>query len=168
VAYIDTVKQWFLRKKKPTQSQFHTLFDYLRWKDEVIAMADINGLVSALISKVNRADYEGHKVTVDADYSYNIPAGYLLEKIICFWGSNANISMSLVAFGGADVLPITNYSSGWNNPIIIEEFAAEDKTIYINGIPIGSKIVFMKRKINYEDIPPPTGEFSNEFSNEFN
>jgi hypothetical protein len=147
VAYIDTVKQWFLRKKKPTQSQFHTLFDYLRWKDEAITMADIAGLVTALVSKVNTNDYEGQLIEVNADYTYTIPAGHLLEKMVVYMGTADKIRISKVSIGNEDVMPELEQNAGWNNPIVLDELAVANTDLFIEGITAGSKICFIKRKI---------------------
>ena len=53
----DTVKPWFETGDFPTQSQFWTLFDYLRFKDEKIGLADLTDqLIAILNARVGRPE----------------------------------------------------------------------------------------------------------------
>lgn len=55
MALKDTVKQWFKTKLKPTQAQFYTFFDSIRWKDEKVATSDVDGLDVILAGKAERS-----------------------------------------------------------------------------------------------------------------
>jgi hypothetical protein len=147
MAFIDEIKPWFQTGDEPTQAQFYSFFEKLRWKDEAITMADIAGLVSALVSKVNTSDYEGQLIDVSADYTYTIPAGCKLEEMIIYMGSTANVRVSKITMGDEDVMNEIEMAAGWNDPVIVNKFAPTDMAIYIWGIPAGSKICFLKRKI---------------------
>lgn len=54
---IQTIKNWFLTGKKPTQQQFHAVFDSFRHKDDQIPMADVYGLNDALGTKQPAGNY---------------------------------------------------------------------------------------------------------------
>jgi hypothetical protein len=150
MAHRDTVKPWFETGDKPTQAQFWQLFDFLRFLDDAIAIGDVTGLVNALLAKVNTADYEGQLITYDGQATYVIPAGYLLEKIIPFYGEAGYMNLSVDIMGDTDVAEIPEIAAGWNRPVVLEIFAENNTNLYIDGIPAGSKIVFLKRKIKME------------------
>lgn len=148
MAFIDNIKPWFETNDKPTQAQFYQVFDWLRWKDEFINMADITGLVNALLGKVNTSDYEGQLIAYDAAATYVVPNGWLLEKIIPYWGEAGAISVSEVQMGDSEIINMEDLAAGWIRPITVDVFAGGgDKNVYIDGVPAGSKIVFLKRKI---------------------
>jgi hypothetical protein len=144
----DTVKPWFETGDKPTQAQFYTLFDSIRWNDEAIAIGDIIGLVAALLGKVNTSDYEGQLISTDVPITYTLPAGYLLERVVAFYGSGStNMQISKVSMGATDLIDKDDVVAGWNQPIDLNIFAPVNTDIYIDGIPAASKIVILKRKI---------------------
>lgn len=147
MANKDTAKQWFETGDKPTQAQFWQVFDWLRWTDVAIGMDQITGLDAALLAKVNKADYEGNCIAYDADATFTIPAGYLLEKIIPYYGANGSMNVSTVLMGDADEVEVPEVSIGWNRPIVVNIFAPANTDVYIGGIPAGSKLVFLTRKI---------------------
>ena len=60
MALKDTVKQWFKTKLKPTQAQFYTFFDSIRWKEEKIATSDVDGLDNLLTTKADKAPFDVH------------------------------------------------------------------------------------------------------------
>ncbi|MGQ0739151.1 MAG: hypothetical protein ACT4OJ_08850, partial [Bacteroidota bacterium] len=96
MANRDTVKPWFETGDKPTQAQFWQFFDWVRFLDDPIAMAEVTGLVNALLGKVNTSDYEGQLIAYDGPAIYTIPAGYLLEKIIPYYGGAGEMQISIV------------------------------------------------------------------------
>lgn len=143
----DQLKQWFETGDKPTQQQFWDWLDSYFHKTDGIAMADITGLVAALLLKADKSDFEGQLIAMDGPYIFTIPAGYLLEKIIPFYGDPGAMQISEGIMGDTDIADIPELAAGWNRPIVLDVFAEADKDIYIDGIPAGSKIVFIKRKI---------------------
>lgn len=147
MANKDTAKQWFQTGDKPTQAQFEQLFDWLRWGDQAIAMADITGLVTALLTKLNVADWEGTLIAYNGPATYTIPAGYLLEKIIVYYGDAGAIQISTVNMGDTDEYEQEEVAAGWNRPMQLDIFAEANTDVYIDGIPAGSKIVYLTRKI---------------------
>lgn len=55
MALRDTVKRWFKTNLKPTQAQFYTFFNSIRWKDEKVATSDVDGLDVILAGKAERS-----------------------------------------------------------------------------------------------------------------
>lgn len=147
MANKDTIKQYFETGDKPTQAQFWQFFDWVRWGDESIQMADIAGLAAALLAKMNTADYEGNCIAYDANAIYVIPAGYLLEKVIPYYGNAGVMAISTILMGDSDEADIPEVLVGWNRPIDLNIFAPANTNVYISGIPAGSKLVFLSRKI---------------------
>lgn len=147
MANKDTAKQWFETGDKPTQAQFWQLFDWLRWTDVAITMDAITGLSAALLAKVNKSDYEGNCIAYDADATFVIPGGYLLESVIPYYGANGYMNVSTVLMGDSDEVEVPEVYIGWNRPVVLNIFAHDNINVYISGIPAGSKLVFLLRKI---------------------
>lgn len=53
MANKDNAKQWFQTGDYPTQEQFYQVFDWVRWKDEGISIADIANLQNIINSLQN-------------------------------------------------------------------------------------------------------------------
>ena len=60
MAFKDTAKNWFKTGLKPTEAQFGSVFDFLRWKDEKVPIADIEGIEEILNDKADREAFETH------------------------------------------------------------------------------------------------------------
>lgn len=60
MAFIDTVKAWFNSGDEPTQAQFFQKFAWLRWKDEKVPTADVDGLNDLLIAKADKVPFDVH------------------------------------------------------------------------------------------------------------
>ena len=65
MALKDTVKKWFITNFKPTQVQFYTFFDSIRWKDEKLATSDVDGLDNLLTAKADKAPFAAHLVDIN-------------------------------------------------------------------------------------------------------
>jgi len=147
----NVLKSWFVTGATPTQQQFWDLLDSYFHRTDGLAMEDVSGLVTALQSKVDKTAYEasvqGVPVSFNADGTYSIPESWLLEMIIPYYSTAGTMKLSTVASGNEDVMPSTEISEGWNAPIRLDLFAPATKTLYIAGIPSGSKIIFFKRQI---------------------
>lgn len=154
MGYIDTVKPWFETSDKPTQAQFWQLFAYLRFKDEAIAIADIAGLVSALANKAEKAALEsfeqGERIEFNANGFYDIAEGYLLEKIIMLPGSDAAIDIGNTA-GTGDIYSSSTFgsvvSAATGEVFVVNLYAKATRRIYFTNVPVGSVIIFLRRKI---------------------
>lgn len=53
MSFKSTVKAWFETGDIPTQAQFYSKFDYLRWKDEKIPITDIEDIEEILDAKAD-------------------------------------------------------------------------------------------------------------------
>ena len=149
---VNTLKGWFETLDKPTQAHFWDWLDSFFHKSESIPQASVTDLVTTLNSLLPKSTFDayeqGQLIVVEANYTYAIPAGYLLEKIIPYYGAGGTMKLSKVAYGDEDVMPDTEVAVGWNNPIDVNILAVADAVnVYIDGIPAGSKINFIKRKI---------------------
>ncbi|MDB0601471.1 hypothetical protein [Tenacibaculum maritimum] len=60
MATKDTVKQWFKTKLEPTQTQFWSFFDSIRWNSETIPVSDVQGLDKILIAKADKQAFNIH------------------------------------------------------------------------------------------------------------
>ncbi|MGQ0738645.1 MAG: hypothetical protein ACT4OJ_06255 [Bacteroidota bacterium] len=148
---INTLKSWFETADKPTQNQFWDWMDSFFHKNEMIPQASITDLVNTLNSLVLQSVFDafeqGQLVTMDANYTYVIPAGYLLEKIIPYYGGAGEMQISIVGMGQTDISEIPEIAAGWNRPVQLDIMAENNTDVFIDGIPAASKIVFLKRKI---------------------
>lgn len=147
----DTVKPWFVTEAEPTQQQFWTLFDYLRFKDEALSIDDIATLSTLLMEKASQTSVDifigGELVVYNADGTYNVPAGYLLEKFIIIPSVDMNISVGKTN-GGGEIQPVQTLAGNEGEPIEVNVFAyLTDKVIYLNGITANTLGIFFKRKV---------------------
>lgn len=152
MANRDTVKPWFQTGKKPTQTQFYQLFDWLFFNDDGIAMAAVAGLVAALNGKADQATfnsfYQGELITASANVIYNQLANFLIEKIIIIPGADAVIRIGTTN-GGQEIMPdiAVTVADAQTYTQVINAFAIADRNIYINGVTANSKIIILKRLI---------------------
>jgi hypothetical protein len=153
MANKDTAKQWFEKGDKPTQAQFAQVFEWLRWKDEAVDIATDPALVAALLLKLDKTVFDafeqGQKVDFPAgDASYNLDANYLLEKVIILPPIDAPGVKIGDTDGGEEISPETPVSAANGGVIEVNVFAnGAARTIYFGGIPVNTKIIFIKRKI---------------------
>lgn len=153
MGYIDQVKQWFVSKAKPTQTQYHTLFDYLRFKDQIIPVGDVQNLTALLLSKLDVSVYNEsflaltvQEVPFNGNGNVVVPAGYLFEKCIVLPSSGANIKVGMTS-GGEEIFP-ENVISVAGEVIVIEKYSSTAPvTFYFTGIPVSSTVITFIRKI---------------------
>lgn len=146
----DTAKQWFLTGYKPTQAQFHQVFEWLVWKDEGFDFGDLGDLLLALQNKVDKSVYDayvkGDRVAYNESGSYTVAAGHLLEKLILLPGSTAEVRIGSSL--GTDDLMVDQEVTTSGQVVVLDLLCIESRTIYISGLPIGSHVIFFKRPIN--------------------
>jgi hypothetical protein len=152
MGFIDTAKQWFVSKAKPTQAQYHALFDSLRWTDQPIPLDGVLNLTTILQSKLDVAVYNAsfialsvQEVPFNGDGSVIVPAGYLFEKCIVLPASGASLKIGL-SIGGEEVYPTSAISAN-GEVIVLERYSSTPKTFYFTGLPVGSSVVTFIRKI---------------------
>lgn len=152
MAFKDDFKQFFETGDKPTQAQFASLFEKLRWKDENLEIENVNNLMQILLGKADDATLqqligEQELKLYDADGPYTIAAGYLIEKVIIMPGVNADISIGSSPDFPEDITPLTSMDSNRGEVVILNLFARAERIIHFFGLPAGSSIVFFKKKI---------------------
>jgi hypothetical protein len=145
----DTLKQWFQTGDYPTQAQFYDLLDSMLLSGEV-TLADVVNLVTTLQGKADKASfdafYQGERIAYNANAVYVIPDGYLLEKMIVLPGVDANIRTGNTN-GAEDVNPEYPFSAATGEVLVLNLYAKAARTIYINGLPAGSAIIYFKRLV---------------------
>lgn len=154
MAYIDQVKQWFVSKAKPQQNQYHTLFDYLRFRDQPIPVGDVANLTVLLQGKLDVSVFENtvmssvvQEIPWNADGAISLQAGYLLEKILLIPATSSPVKIGNSA-GADDLLPETIVSQSTGEVVHLDAYApVADRLIYISGLPPGSSIIVIKRKV---------------------
>lgn len=152
MANKDTAKTWFEKGDKPTQAQFAQVFEWLRWKDEALDIATDAALIAALNLKNDKAVFDafeqGQLVSFpDGDGSFAIGANYLLEKVIVLPPIDATVKIGDTD-GGDELCPEVEITSANGGVIEVNAFAnGAVRTIYLSGIPVNTKIIFIKRKI---------------------
>lgn len=78
MGYQDTIKPHFQTGDFPTQVQFYQMFDYLRWKDELI---DIPDLSPAIITILNSLRPERKTITAATGNNIDMAAEYKLVSL---------------------------------------------------------------------------------------
>jgi hypothetical protein len=149
MAQRDTIKQFFETGDKPTQAQFYQLFDNIFFKDEGIAIANITGLVDALNAKADQTSVAllyTYKVTLNADGTYVLPIGNLMDKIIITPAGNSNIKVGTSA-GGEEIMPADDIAASEDRMISCDIIARADKTIYFSGITSATTILIFRRTL---------------------
>lgn len=99
----DTAKTWFETGDFPTQEQFYQTFDWLRWKDEGIDIADINnlqGILNSLQATINAnlpsSLLTGGVVTIISDDGTNVVVGIPQTQYV-YKGAEREIGATTVA-----------------------------------------------------------------------
>jgi hypothetical protein len=85
----------------------------------------------------------GTAVAYDADGTYLIPAGSILESVVILPGSNTNVKIG-TASGLEDLMPETAVTTD-GYMVVLNLFSKAGRTIYFTGIPAGSTIVFFTK-----------------------
>lgn len=108
----NLVKSWFVSRAKPFENQFAQWIEACWFKGEKIPVADIDGLDTYLGTVV-----DPFTLVLNADGTYEIPAGYAISKIyiisngdeVISIGSNADpvLYASEIALTATVIQPIT-------------------------------------------------------------
>ena len=144
MAFQDQVKAWFITGAFPTQAQFWQKFAWHRWKDEPIDITEVTGLQS-ILNQLSQPMQEFTKQGAGAvDFTYLLPAGFCLEKIIIFPGFD---SISTLKVDGVarleDELITAADGCFWDLNIV----AQVDREIIITGLADHAIIKIFKLKI---------------------
>lgn len=66
MSFKTTVREWFRTDDRPDEDQFNNWFNWTRWNDEKIPLADIEGIDEMLNDKADREAFETHLTDADA------------------------------------------------------------------------------------------------------
>lgn len=147
---VNELKAFFETGDTPTQQQFWDWLESFLHKNDGITIANVTGLTAALNGKLDQVQFDAYEqgilVAADDNIEYAISNGILLERVITCYGSTADIAISVVEMGGEDILPLTPIDAGWQQPLELNRVFENAATLYISGIPAGSKLLFMMRK----------------------
>lgn len=136
MANIDTVKQWFMTKKKPTQAQFWSLFGMIWFKDQSIPMGNIENLTSTL--NAIDAPLKQTKTFAFADASntktFVIPIGYVVRNVVVESAAAQNVRIGDTD-NGTEILNDLAVGADSVNDISVGicSTRAATRTIYMNS-----------------------------------
>jgi hypothetical protein len=136
MAFKDTVKTWFQTGLKPTQGQFWSWMDKLRWKDEPIAITEVTGLqdfLNALGPKIQRFEATG-------TFRYTIPVGFIVEWLLVKPTLDCTVTIDDGNGNASNVDVIALHGE----PITCMYNAGEERVIEITNLPLKT-LVFVKR-----------------------
>lgn len=145
--FEETIRPYFETGDFPTQSQFYEMFTKLRWKDQPLVVGDITNLQTILNGLVSTIDAY---TSPGGDFVYNVTMGNLLEKILVLPNADAVVSAERQSNPGSEDLIITDtvYTATGGVWVIHLWAAYADVPIVVKGVPAGSKLAFIKRKIS--------------------
>ena len=149
MSFQDSTKPWFETGDYPTQEQFYQMFDWLRWKDEAIAIGDITNLTDILNQLSQPIETF---ITAGGDFNYTVAAGFLLEKIILIPFSDCKPYATIDKVGGGTETMIpqdddTTMTALEGNVWVVNKLAIAARDITIFNLPTGSKVFIIRKKI---------------------
>jgi hypothetical protein len=143
MAFIDDIKPYFETNDLPTQAQFYAMLERLRWKDEALNITDVTGLQAILNALATPVE----AFTVVGTHTYTIPAGHRLEALIMKPVSNCTVRCDTAgALEPGDVLIDLDITAAGAD-VSVNKMAFVSTDVIVYGLPAGSKIYFVKRKI---------------------
>lgn len=151
MANKDTSKQWFETGDYPTQAQFAQVFEWLRWKDEQLAIADVIGLVGVINSFTDPiVTKESFVIDGTLQKLYTIPAGYLLTHFVVLPSAGCTPACSyepvptgaFVTVDGIDPVTVAEGFVWFGNLLAIAA-----RQVLVASVPVGTTVIFIKTKI---------------------
>jgi hypothetical protein len=143
MSFLNTVKQWFQTGDFPTEAQFAQLFDYLRFKDQKVAVADVDGLVDLI-----NGNEPLIKITATgAAIPQTIPVGYAMECIYITAPTACTPSVRNAAGAAGDIIPAADTGETVHVFGIMIFRPAAALSILVEDVPAGSQVIFQRRKI---------------------
>lgn len=149
MAFIDTVKQWFKTGDYPTQAQFYAKFAMLRWKDEKIPAADVEGLVNVLNTIVSLDNVRGmyaDSFILEGDGTYLLPRGTIITGIIIDPKVDSDISIGRTSGGWEHMTETPLTANTWNSISTLIPGRTE-QLVYFTGITSPTLIIILKNSI---------------------
>jgi hypothetical protein len=146
----DTAKQWFETGDYPTQAQFWQTFAWLRWKDEQLSIADVQGLQTYVNSIITLAAVKVNYVqllTLITDGTFIMPTGLIITGIIVDAPNDFVLNIGTTP-GGNDIVDALAITGGKEEPITLLQSALKAaKTIYFTGINASTDFIILKNSL---------------------
>lgn len=148
----DNSKQWFQKFDKPTEQQFATTFDNLRWKDENIPQNEIEDLETTLNGKADAATVQTltdilfpfiHNYALD--FTNVKAAGREIEKVRFKPSVNIFLKVGLTNGGNELWEGDVEYEANQWHLIHLEYFDEAAATVYFGGVTADTKFYIYKR-----------------------
>ena len=151
-AIREAIKQFFETRDYPTQGQFYTAFNGIRFNDEPIGVDD---LTDELVTVINNIANPVEAYIIDADHlaglSYTIPDGFMLEEVVI--RPQADRVCSLKNFDAEEedawIFQDEPASAAAGRPFTVKLLGTPggEMPLVFYGGGLGDKVSFIKRKI---------------------
>lgn len=141
----DTVKPWFETGDYPTQAQFWQLFDWIRWKDESLAIGDVSGLQMILNSIATIAAMKAlfrKEFSLEASGSFTVDAGMAVTGIIVKSTNATEVSVGTTE-GGAELIDTVALAAGVPVAISTIYYSETVQQLWFSGITSHAEIVLL-------------------------
>jgi len=147
MAYKESAKNWFQEGDYPTESQFSQTFDWIRWRDQPVEMEEVSGLADSLNDIISTR--VALPLTIATITTITVPDGYMIERIIIVPSANCKPVISYEDGVSGDILPAPEEDVTPAKGAVYEvsQFVVISRNILIQGVPLNSKIVYIRRKI---------------------
>lgn len=135
--FIDQVKQWFRTNLKPTEGQFWSWLNWVRWKDEAIGISEVTDLqnqLNALGQPIQKFEATGY-------WEYIIPLEYIVEWLLIKPSTDCIIAYGIDGDEIDNDVAIESYKGGALEGLKPAFF---DRTLYVDGLP-PKTIIYIKR-----------------------
>lgn len=145
MAYIDSVKPWFETGDYPTQAQFYQWMAWLRWKDEMLGITDVNGL-QVILNNIASIDVLKALLRAEIDVSdsldYGVTAGDAITGIIIISPTDCTIKIG-TQWGLGDIADSIAVTANKPEPVTLLIYG-NGFTIKFEGFVPGSKLIILK------------------------
>lgn len=151
MSFKDQVKQWFKTGDKPTQGQFWQKFEWLRWKDEPIAMADVTDLTETLQGKADigtTGAYKPNGLEINTDSYYDHASGVMLDMMLITPEEDSNILIGITE-GGGEIYSGDTIAAGTDYPLTVVRPLREVTRIYFTNVTSDHLILIYTRSLSY-------------------
>lgn len=146
MANKDTSKLWFQTGDYPTEAQFAQVLEWLRWKDEQLAISDVAGLATILnnISVPSGGSSVIDIITLSADGYYQMTAGTIVSGIIIDTPEDIFIQIGTTP-GGSEIAEDVAVTGGSSEPITLLLYAKAARNIYFSNVLSTFTVIILKQ-----------------------
>lgn len=149
MANIDTVNQWFETGDYPTEAQFRQKHAWLRWKDELLQITDVQGLQGFVNSIITLAAVKVNYVqlfALPADGFFVMPINMIISGLIVDAPEDTALSIGTTP-GGNDIVDAMEIIGGTPEPVTLLLYAKNEKYLYFSGITALTNFIILKNSL---------------------